>query len=186
MRRREVIVGFGDGAAGDARNLSLKRHGNANRCAGDRKAAFGCAGNMDMKLDRTFALVMCGFGLAACSSFTMPGFDALKAKPTTTVLLIQSNPAGAEARSSLGPTCRTPCTMAIGAAGDFTVSLARDGYEPQTVTVHSTMSEGGYVTGPSPTLDPTSVDVTLEPLPQAKTPARQRPRPSAAQSRVQP
>ena len=73
--------------------------------------------NVDMKLDRAFALVMCGFGLAACSSFTVPGTDAMKPKPTTTVLLIQSNPAGTEARSSLGRTCVTPCTMAIGAAG---------------------------------------------------------------------
>jgi len=144
--------------------------------------------NADMKLDSTFALMMCGFGLAACSSFTMPGVDALKPKPTTTVLLIQSNPAGAEARSSLGGTCRTPCTMSIGTAGDFTIGFARDGYEPQTVTVHSTMSKGSYTTGPSPVLEPNSVDVTLEPLPQAKAPkqaARQRPQPPAA-SRVQP
>jgi PEGA domain-containing protein len=138
-----------------------------------------------MKLDHAFALVMCGFGLAACSSFTMPGVDALKPKPTTTVLLIQSNPAGAEARSSLGGTCRTPCTMAIGTAGDFTISFARDGYEPQTVTVHSTMADGGFMTGPSPVFDPDSVFVTLEPVPQAKAP-KQRPPPSAATSRVQP
>jgi hypothetical protein len=142
-----------------------------------------------MKLDRAFALVMCGFGLAACGSGTMPGFSSLKPKPTTTVLLIQSNPAEAEARSSLGGTCRTPCTMSIGTAGDFTISFARDGYEPQTVTVHSTMSEGGYMTPASPVFDPNSVYVTLEPLPQAKAPkqaARQRPQPPAATSRVQP
>src|ERR1700683_4545958 len=36
--------------------------------------------NTDTRLDRAFALMMCGFGLAACSSFTMPGFDAMKAK----------------------------------------------------------------------------------------------------------
>jgi hypothetical protein len=133
--------------------------------------------NADMKFDRTLALVMCGFGLAACSSFTVPGTDGLKPKPTTTVLLIQSNPAGAQARSSLERTCVTPCTMAIGTAGDFTISFARDGYEPQTVTVHSTMSGGSYITAPSPDLDPSSVYVTLEPLPQTKTPkqgARQR------------
>ena len=140
-----------------------------------------------MKLDRTFALVMCGFGLAACSS--MPGFNAFKPKPTTTVLLIQSSPAGVDARSSLGGTCRTPCTMAIGAAGDFTIGFARDGYEPQTVTVHSTMSEGGYMTAASPDLDPNSVYVTLEPLPPTKPPkqaAKQRAQPPAATSRVQP
>jgi hypothetical protein len=134
--------------------------------------------NADMKLDRAFALMMYGLGMAACSS--MPGFDSLKSKPTT-------NPASAEARSSLGGTCRTPCTMAIGTVGDFTISFARDGYEPQTVTVHSIMSEGGYVTAPSPVLDPNSVYVTLEL--QAKAPnqtARQRPRAPAATSRVQP
>jgi hypothetical protein len=103
-------------------------------------------------LDRALTLVMCGLGLVACSS--MPGFDLLKPKPTTTVLLIQSDPASAEARSSLGETCRIPCTMAIGTAGDFTIGFARDGHEPQAVTVHSTMSEGDYMTAPSPVLDP--------------------------------
>ena len=119
-----------------------------------------------MRLYRAFALVMCGLGMAACSS--MSAFDSLKSKPTTTVLLIQSNPASAEARSSLGATCRTPCTMAIGTAGDFTIGFARDGHEPQTVTVHSTMSEGDYMTAPSPVLEPSTVYVTLRPLPQAK------------------
>src|ERR1700722_11466348 len=157
-------------AAGGAHNLPLRKNGGAKRCAGGRKAAFGRAGMRTMKLDRAFALVMCGFGLAACSSFAVPGFDSLKPKPTTTLLLVQSNPGGAEARSSLGGTCLTPFTMTIGTAGDFTISFARDGYEQQTVTVHSTMSEGGYMTAPSPVLDPNSVFATLQPLPQAKAP----------------
>jgi hypothetical protein len=43
---------------------------------------------LDMKFDLTFALVICGIGLAACgSSQTMPGLDAFKPKPTTTALL---------------------------------------------------------------------------------------------------
>jgi hypothetical protein len=42
--------------------------------------------------------------------------------------------------------------MTIGTAGDFTISFARDEYEPQTVTVHSTISEGNYMTAPSPVL----------------------------------
>jgi hypothetical protein len=127
-----------------------------------------------MKFNLTFALVICGLGLAACgTSQTIPGLDAFKPKPTTTALLVQSNPDGADARSSLGGTCRTPCTMAIASAGDFTLSFAHDGYEPQTVTVHSTMSEGGYTTPASPTLDPNVVSVALKP--QAKQAARQRP-----------
>jgi PEGA domain len=118
----------------------------------------------------------------------MPGFGSLKPKPTTTVLLIQSDPARAEARSSLGGTCRTPCTMAIATAGDFTVGFAREGYEPQTVTVHSTMSEGEYMTAPSPVLEPSTVYVTLRPLPQAKAQkqaARQQPQPPGPTSQVQ-
>jgi hypothetical protein len=135
---------------------------------------------MDMKLDLTFALVICGLGLTACgSSQTLPGLDPFKPKPTTTALLVQSNPDGADARSSLGGTCRTPCTMAIATAGDFTISFDRDGYEPQTVTVHSTMSEGGYTTPASPTLDPNVVSVAVKA--QAKQPVRQRP-PSPAKS----
>jgi|HubBroStandDraft_3_1064219.scaffolds.fasta_scaffold495999_1 hypothetical protein len=134
-----------------------------------------------MKLDRAFALVICGLALAACSS---SGFDAFKAKPTTTGLLIQSNPPGVDARSSLGGTCHTPCTMAIGTVGDFTISFSRDGYEPQARTVHSTMSEGGFTTAPSPVLAPNPVFVMLEP--PAKQPVRQRPQPPAATPRVQP
>jgi PEGA domain len=135
-----------------------------------------------MKLDRVLAVVICGFGLAACSS-SMPSFSALKPKPTTTTLLIQSNPPGAEARSSLGKTCATPCTIPIGTAGDFTISFTRDGYEPRTITVHSTMPEGDYMTPVSPTLDPNVVSVALEP--QAKQAARQRPQPPAAAPRAQ-
>jgi hypothetical protein len=131
-----------------------------------------------MKLDRAFALVMCGLGLSACSSF-----DAFKAKPTTTPLRIESNPFGVDARSSLGGTCPTPCTMAIGTAGDFTISFAQDGYVPQTITVHSTMPEGTFLTGPSPVLAPNPVVVMLEPA--AKKPAKPRPRPPAPTAKMQ-
>ena len=46
----------------------------------------------------------------------------------------ESEPAGAEARTSTGQTCRTPCSLAV-AASEFTVSFALPGYQPQTVPV---------------------------------------------------
>ena len=46
----------------------------------------------------------------------------------------ESEPAGAEARTSLGQTCRTPCSLAV-AANEFTVSFTLPGYQPQTVPV---------------------------------------------------
>jgi hypothetical protein len=48
---------------------------------------------------------------------------------------LESDPAGAEARTSFGPACRTPCTVAVPGRGEFTVTFALAGYEPQTVPV---------------------------------------------------
>jgi hypothetical protein len=118
----------------------------------------------------------------------MPSFDAFKSKPTTTLLLIQSTPPGAEARTSLGKTCHTPCTMQIGSGEDFTVSFSLNGYMPQALTVHSTMSGGGFTTAPSPVLNPASLFATLEPVaPQAnpRKPSRPRPGPAAAAAGAQ-
>jgi hypothetical protein len=70
--------------------------------------------------------------------------------------------------------------MQIGAADDFTVSFALDGYAPQTLTVHSTMSGGGFMTAPSPVLNPPSLSPTLEPVtPRTEKLAKQHPRSAA-------
>src|SRR5437879_3803843 len=75
------------------------------------------------------AVAVTSLGLASCSSTSTPSyFDAFKQKPTTTLLLIESTPAGAQAQTSLGKTCTTPCTMQIGEASDFTVTFTRAGY----------------------------------------------------------
>jgi hypothetical protein len=133
---------------------------------------------------RAFAVVTCSLGLASCSSVAMPDLDSFKPKPKGALLIVESSPSSAEARASLGNTCHTPCSMLIGAANDFTVSFALDGYMPQTLTVHSTMSEGvPMVTVPSPVLDPAYLFAKLEPAkPQEspRKPSRQRPGPPAA------
>jgi hypothetical protein len=127
---------------------------------------------------RAAGVAIAGVGLASCSSismpsmsmpsWSMPGFDSFKPKPTTTLLLIESNPGGAQAKTSFGKTCTTPCTMQVGEGNDFTVTFTLDGYMPQTLTVHSTMSAGDFTTGPSPVLNPGSLFPTLE---RAKPPA---------------
>jgi len=118
----------------------------------------------------------------------MPGFNAFKPKPTTTLLLIQSTPPGAEARTSLGKTCRTPCTMQIGSSEDFTVSFSLNGYMPQTLAVHATMDQGGFTTAASPVLNPSSLFATLEPVTpptSPRRPSRQPPGPAAAAAGAQ-
>jgi hypothetical protein len=59
--------------------------------------------------------------------------------------------------------------MQIAEGNDFTVAFTLDGYVPQTLTVHSTMSPGDFSTGPSPVLNPGSLFPTLERV--AKSPA---------------
>jgi hypothetical protein len=113
-----------------------------------------------------FAAALAGLGLASCSTTsttpvstsTSSGyFDAFKSKPTTTLMLIESNPGGAQAKTSFGKACTTPCTMLIGESSDFTVTFTMPGYVSQTVTVHATMNSGGWTTTPSPVFDPPSL-----------------------------
>jgi hypothetical protein len=113
---------------------------------------------------RALAAAVAGLGLASCSSMSLPGFDSMKPKPTSTLLLIESNPAGAEAKTSLGQKCITPCTMKIGSGDDFTVTFTLAGHVPQTLTVHSKMNPGGWNEAASPVFDPPSLFPTLDPI----------------------
>jgi hypothetical protein len=123
--------------------------------------------------NRAVAVVIAGLGLASCgTTVSTTVTDAFKQKPTTTLMLIESNPAGATAKTSMGQTCKTPCTMLISIGNDFTVTFTLDGYVPQTLPVHATMSAGGWTTAPSPVLDPGSLFPTLEPVKPPPTGAR--------------
>jgi hypothetical protein len=72
--------------------------------------------------------------------FDTPAF--MRSAPAATTMQFESEPAGAEARTSLGQSCRTPCSVAV-TANDFTVSFTLPGYQPQTVPVRVTTPEGG-------------------------------------------
>jgi PEGA domain len=110
---------------------------------------------------RAVAVAVSAFALASCSTAAT---DVFKPKPTSTLMLIESNPAGAQAKTSQGKTCKTPCTMLISEGSDFTVTFTLDGYVPQTLPVHATMSPGGWTESASPVLNPGSLFPTLEPL----------------------
>ncbi len=86
-------------------------------------------------------------------------------------LTIESDPPGADAKTSLGASCRTPCMIPIAADREFTVSYALNGYLPQVVSVRPRMPDqvqpeveaGGAM--PSVDLTPNPVYVQLEPAP---------------------
>ena len=95
---------------------------------------------------RVIAVMACGFMLAACST-TMPSLDFMKSAPQAESLAIESEPAGAEAKTSLGQSCRTPCQLSVQPGSEFSVTLALRGYQPQTVSVRP---EAGGATAANP------------------------------------
>jgi len=109
---------------------------------------------------------------AGCSSWT-PSFDFLSSGANVS-LTIESDPPGADARTSLGTACRTPCMIPVPADRSFTVSYSLNGYVPQTIPVGPRGAEGGGydVAGGSesfptatPELTPNPVYAQLQPAP---------------------
>jgi PEGA domain len=69
------------------------------------------------------------------------------------VLDLSSDPSGAEATTSLGGSCRTPCSLEVQAEGPFTVTFTREGHEPSTVQVkihHAQMGVSNRKFAPNP------------------------------------
>jgi hypothetical protein len=70
-------------------------------------------------------------GLAACGiSSWLPS-----ATPPTSTIQVESEPAGAEAKSSVGPSCRTPCSLTIATSSPFTVTFTLAGYASLTIPI---------------------------------------------------
>jgi hypothetical protein len=121
-----------------------------------------------MSKSSIIAVAATGLGLAACTSSPswMPSVDLFKSKPTTATLSIESSPPGAEARTSQGGTCRTPCTQEVSlAGGEITVSYALNGYLPASVTVRP-----GPPDATTALLDPNPVFAELRPATAPKPP----------------
>jgi hypothetical protein len=81
---------------------------------------------------RVIAIAAAGLTLAGCSSFS---FDAFKSTPPTVQLQLDSVPSGADALTSLGPGCKTPCSVAVpvaeaGFLGHLHAEQVPAGYPP--------------------------------------------------------
>jgi hypothetical protein len=108
---------------------------------------------------RVVAVTACGFALAACT-MSMPSLDFFRSTPPTEMLRIESEPPGADARTTLGQNCRTPCELTVPAGTDMAVSFALNGYQPLTVAVRI---EGGPGAGYEARLQPNPVYAELLP-----------------------
>lgn len=96
--------------------------------------------------------------LGGCSSFSL---DAFKPTPPTLQLQLDSVPPGADARTSLGPGCKTPCAVAVQAPErGFSVTYTLDQFQSTTIPVQIIRDAGD---ASLITLDPNPVVAELQP-----------------------
>lgn len=115
---------------------------------------------------------------AGCGSWT-PSLDFLPSSLSggaNVSLTIESDPPGADARTSLGPACRTPCMIPVPADRGFTVNYSLNGYLPQVIQVSprtgadaavdvAGAAAPGDIYGAQPEVTPNPVYAQLQPAP---------------------
>lgn len=108
-----------------------------------------------------------------------------KSAPPTVQVRLESNPPGADATTSLGAGCKTPCSVSVPAPeAPFTVAFALPRYQPTSVPVNVIKNPGDFTTPASVTTDPNPVFAELQPAgppkPVKKKPHRpKKPKPAA-------
>ena len=115
-----------------------------------------------------------GVSLTGCSS----ALSSNSSSEQLQALKFESDPPGADAKTSLGPSCRTPCMLPVPADREFTVNYSLNGYVPQVVpvrprSVENFRSDGDVGGAPSAEVSPNPVYAQLEPAPPP-APAKKR------------
>jgi hypothetical protein len=97
-----------------------------------------------------------GASLAGCGGTLFPGAGTIE-------IVLESTPPGADAITSLGPGCKTPCTVAVPSpTDDFSVSYTLKGFQPMTIPLHITRSVGGLMAPSFTTINPNPAVAQLE------------------------
>lgn len=132
---------------------------------------------------RVIAIALAGVSLGGCSSMS---WDMFKSAPPPVQVRLESNPPGADASTSLGPGCKTPCSVSVPAPdAPFTVAFALPKYQPASVPVNVTKNPGDFTTPASVITDPNPVFAELQLAAPAKPEKKKlhrprKPKPAAA------
>jgi hypothetical protein len=128
---------------------------------------------------RAFAMAVTAIGLAGCSSFSSGDyFSSLKSPPPSVQVQLESTPPGAEARTSLGPGCKTPCSVSVtppDGSTSFLVNYSLPGRQPAGVPVNIIRVDGGMFSANTVKVEPNPVVAELQPIgppPKAAKPMR--------------
>src|SRR5215470_6874439 len=101
----------------------------------------------DFIMRRVIAIALAGASLGGCSSSpSLSSFsDYFKSTPPTIPVQLESQPPGAEAKTSLGPGCKTPCSVQVAPPDTgFSVTFALPKFQPATVQVNVVNNPGDF------------------------------------------
>jgi hypothetical protein len=124
---------------------------------------------------RIIAIAVTGASLAGCSSLS---FDSFKSAPPMVKVALESVPPGADATTSLGPACKTPCSIDVPAPdAGFSVTFASPKFQPVTVPVQVIRNPGDFASPATTIIEPSPVFAELRPAaPPAKVRKPMRPK----------
>jgi hypothetical protein len=143
---------------------------------------------------RAFAMAVTAISLAGCSSFSAGDyFSSLKSPPPEVRVQLESTPPGAEARTSLGPGCKTPCSVSVSPSEgmtSFLVNYSMPGRQPAGVPVNIVKVDGGMFSSNTIKVEPNPVVTELQPIGPPPKPAKpmrpKRTKPAAAPADADP
>jgi hypothetical protein len=124
---------------------------------------------------RVIIIAAASMSLAGCASFSM---DSFKSAPAPTTVQLDSTPQGADAKTSLGPSCKTPCSLPVSADGSFSVTFTMPKFQPLTVPVSVTKTPGDMFNADKTVIEPNPVMGELQPATPPKRvrrPVRRKP-----------
>ncbi len=130
---------------------------------------------------RVIAIAVTGASLAGCSAFSL---DSFKSAPPLVKVALESAPPGADATTSLGPACKTPCAIDVPAPdAGFSVTFAMPKFQPVTVPVQVIRSPGDFASPATTIIEPSPVFAELQPAtppPKGKPMRPKKPNPPKA------
>jgi hypothetical protein len=140
---------------------------------------------------RAIAVAATAISLAGCSSSDT--FSYFKSAPPTIQVQLESTPPGADARTSLGPGCKTPCSVSVtppDGVTSFLVNYSMTGLQPASVPVRVVRVDGGMFSSNTVKAEPNPVVTELRPPPAPPAPAKpmrpKRKKPSAEAPAAEP
>ncbi len=118
---------------------------------------------------RVIVLMAAGLSMAGCASFSM---DSFRSAPTPVTVQFDSTPPGADVVTSIGPGCKTPCSIPLATETSFSATFTLAKYQPVTVPVTVTKTGGELLTTATIVVDPSPVVAELQPLVPSRRAAR--------------